>query len=113
LEQAAKLKTGLAELQQQRRTLAGLFAVYIRQHTPKKSADQQMNDHRRVKVWTRWLGAGKDPHRITRRDWEDFIEARIAGAIAADGQPVAAEKRRTVRARTVEVDLAWLKAVLN
>src|SRR5262245_51577061 len=112
LEQAAKLRDGLAEVQQPRVTLARLFAAYRSHESPNKSPRQQDQDTRKAKLWTRWLGAQKDPHRITRREWEEFITVRSSGAIDSYGEAVAPEKRRPVRARAVEVDLVWLRAVL-
>jgi len=41
------------------------------------------------------------------------LEARATGAIDAYGEPVIEGKRRPVRARAVEVDAKWLKAVVT
>jgi len=48
-----------------------------------------------------------------RREWEGFITARGTGAIDGNGNAVPAKDRRPVGTRVVEIDLVWLKAVLN
>ncbi len=68
LEQAAKLLEGRAELVEG--TIARLFAAYQTHRTPHKSAGEQSEDVRRITMWTRMLGARKDPHLITRGEWE-------------------------------------------
>lgn len=112
-EQAAKLRQGLADVQAGRITLARLFTRYQQHRTPRKSAGQQLEDTRRIEVWTRVLGAGKDPHRITLGEWEAFIDARRSGAIDSRAAPVPEDTRRPVRTRAVEADLKWLRWVLN
>jgi integrase len=113
LEQAAKLRQGLAEVREARMTVARLFAAYEAYRTPRKVPSEQVEDRRRIALWTRVLGATKDPHRITRQEWEDFLEARAMGAIDSEGKPVPADQPRPVRARTVERDCLWLKWVCN
>ncbi len=116
-EQVAKLKEGRAELVEG--TLARLFAAYKTHRTPHKSAGEQGEDERRMKMWTRVLGARKDPHLITRGEWERFIEMRRAGAIDALGnrmpEPVTADAphRQPVRDGTVRSDCLWLRQVLG
>lgn len=112
-EQAAKLRQGLAEVQSARVTVARLFAAYAAYRTPQKVPSEQAVDKRRTELWTRVLGAQRDPHRITLQDWEEFIAARSTGAIDSYGNPVPPEKRRPVRARSVEGDCLWLKWVCN
>ncbi len=113
LEQAAKLRVGRSELATGKVSLARLFAEYMTQHSPRKTAGEQKQDARRVKLWTRFLGSPKDPHGITLAEWQRFIDLRASGAMAPDGTPVPAEKRRPVRARAVEADLKWLRWALN
>ena len=113
LEQAALLREGLSEVQQPKVALARLIGTYRVHESPKKSPGQQAQDKRRAALWTRVLGSQKDPHRITRREWEEFIAARSIGAIDARGRLTPPERRRPVRARAIEVDLVWLRAVLN
>lgn len=112
-EQAAKLERGTCELLAGKVTLARLLALYRVHHTPRKTPKQQGEDDRRIELWTRVLGAGRDPHRITRRDLEEFSAARSAGAIDGRGRPVDQEKRKSVRARPVEADINWLRWVCN
>ena len=94
-------------------TLARLFALYRSHRTPRKVRSEQGADDRRIELWTRFLGAGKDPHRITLAEWEAFQDARSSGAIGARGRSVPEGRRRPVRTRAVEADLKWLKWVLN
>jgi integrase-like protein len=111
LEQAAKLLEGRAELVEG--TLARLFAMYQVHRTPHKSAGEQSEDARRTVLWTRGLGARKDPHKITRGEWERFIDARRSGAINRAGEPVPEVERRPVRDGTVRADCLWLRQVLG
>ena len=94
-------------------TLIGLFGLYRTHRTPRKTLGVQKSDERLIEMWTRFLGAGKDPHSITLGEWEAFIDARRSGAIDARGKSLRDGKLRPVRARTVEIDIKWLKAVLN
>jgi hypothetical protein len=113
LEQAKKLREGLADLTAGRTTLARVFGAYLAHRSPKKTAGQEAQDRRRVKLWTAALGGQRDPHLIPRALWESVLEARAIGAVDAYGEPVPEGKRRPVRARAVEVDAKWLKAVLT
>ncbi len=113
LAQAAKLREGQAEIATGKTTLARLFTLYQTHRTPRKSRGEQIEDARRVEMWTRHLGARKDPHKVTLGEWEGFIEARRSGAMDAHGEPASLEKQRPVRARTVERDCEWLGWVLN
>jgi len=113
LDQAAKLRKGLAEIQDPRLTLAKLFASYAAHVSPSKKPRTQMADARKIELWNRFLGAGKDPSKITRQEWNAFIAARSSGAIGGRGSPVPADKRRVVGDRAVEIDLVFLRAVLN
>jgi integrase len=113
VKEAAKLQEGTAELQQARLTLARLFALYLTHHSPKKTAEQQDDDRRQVELWTRILGANRDPHLIRNAHLEDFERRRRSGEIDSRGLPVPIEKRRAVRARTVEHDVKWLRWCCN
>jgi integrase len=64
-------------------------------------------------MWTRVLGGAKDPSKVTRREWDAFVAARSSGAIDGRGNAVSLERRRAVRDRVVEIDLVFLRAVLN
>ena len=112
LEQAAKLREGLAEIQDRRLTLAKLFASYAAHATPAKKPRTQGADARKIELWTRFLGACKEPSNITP-EWESFIAARTSGSIEGRGNPVPDDRRRQVGARVVEIDLVFLRAVLN
>lgn len=112
-EQVAKLKEG-QPLDHIPGTLARLFAKYDAHRTPHKSEGEQSEDRRRVKMWNRVLGAGKDPHLVTRGEWEQFIRDRKSGAINQLGKPVKQpEDRRPVRDGTVRSDCLWLRQVFG
>lgn len=111
--QAAKLEQGTCGLMIGRVTLARVLAAYRTHHSPTKTPKQQLEDERRVELWTRVLGADRDPHKITRQDLQEFSAARLAGAIDGRGNPVEADKRRLLRARPVEADIDWLRWLCN
>ena len=113
LAQAAKLREGQAEIVAGKTSLGRLFALYQTHRTPRKTQGEQLDDARRIDMWTRVLGARKDPHKIMLAEWEAFIDARQSGSIDSRGMPVAEGKRRSVGARRVEADLKWLRWVLN
>jgi hypothetical protein len=111
-EQHARLRAGRDDLRQGRVTLAHLFALYERHRTPRKSAGEQVEDARRIELWTRVLGADKDPHKISLAEWESFIARRESGAIDPRGHPVpeAAERRQV---RSASGDCKWLRLALG
>lgn len=133
----AKLVGGEKGLRAGRITLARLFTLYERHRTPQKGEHEQGQDERRIELFTRFLGARKDPQKITRAEWERFVERRSSGAIDARGNPVPEtapcpacggedpagcdrcegtgeiDPRRPIGPRTVGADLVFLNAVLN
>jgi len=56
LEQAKKLREGLADLTAGRASLARVFGAYLAHRSPKKAPGQQAQDKRRAKLWTAALG---------------------------------------------------------
>lgn len=111
----AKLVKGEKALQGGSLTLSRLFTLYRKHRSPQKSKGEQKGDARRAKLWTRVLGSEKDPHEISRAEWEGFIEARSAGEIDARGRRKGHPEYngQPVGPRTVERDLRFLLAVLN
>jgi integrase len=93
-------------------TLAEVLSLYETHRSPRKAESEQKSDARRAKMWVRVLG-NIDPHSVTLSQWEAFIDARSSGAINAKGLAVKKEKRKAVRARTVEYDCVWLSLVFN
>jgi integrase len=94
-------------------TLARVLAAYRTHHSPNKTPRQQLEDDRRIELWTRVLGAERDPHRISRQDLQEFSVARLAGTIDGRGNLVGPKMRRALRARPVEADINWLRWVCN
>lgn len=113
LEQAAKLMKGETDLHKGKVTLAQVFTLYQKYRTPRKKPKEQRGDSRRIDLWTRVLGGGKDPDKVSLREWERFIDQRASGAIDARGNPVPEAKREPLRARAVEADCNWLRWVFN
>jgi hypothetical protein len=112
IEEAAKLQKGDATIADVKLKLSIVFGLYEQHRTPKKSQAHQEEDRRRMELFTRFLG-NIDPHKLTLQQWEAFLAARSSGAIDPRGNAVPEAKRRMRRARAVEIDLRWLKAVLN
>ena len=113
LDQAAKLRQGYNELTEGKVKLSRVLGLYLAYRTPRKSESEQDADARRAKLWTRVLGASKDPHLISLAEWERFIDQRTSGAIDGLGVPIEEKKRKTVRPRTVQHDCQWLRWALN
>ena len=111
LEQAAKLAQGHDDLSAGRITLSQLFAAYLRHRTHRKSPQHQKEDHRRAELFTRILGGWKDPHKVSLGEWHSFTDRRSRGEIDGRGNYVPEGQRQPVRARPVEADLKWLRAV--
>jgi len=102
----------------QRLTLANLLGAYLATVTPHKSPDSQQMDRRACTLWTRFLGAGKDPHRIMAEELEGFRDQRVSGAIDGYGRVVpkvqqkpSDPRRRPVRLRTAQDDAEFLNGV--
>lgn len=112
-EQHAKLVKGESAMRSGRLALRRLFALYEKHRTPQKSETEQESDARRIEAFTNFLGSEKDPHEISRAEWDRYIELRGSGAIDSRGNPVPEENRRKVRPRTVAADLIFLEAALN
>lgn len=110
---AVKRQEGHAVPIQERVTFDRLIRLYMRFRSPQKTREAQLEDDRRAMLFKRVIGPSKDPRAISLAEWESFIRLRRSGAISSRGKPVAAEDRKPVGERTIEADLAWLKAVLN
>jgi len=113
LEQSAKLMKGVADLKDGKLTLGQVFTLYGRHRTPRKCESEQQADGRRADMWTRFLGASRDPNTISLERWEVFIDRRRSGEIDARANCVAENERRPVRDRCVGADLVWLNLVFS
>jgi len=110
---AERLRKGKQDILNERLTLERLFRVYRRHRTPRKEEPSQKNDFRATTMWTRVLGARRDPHTISDGLLEGFVDMRLSGELDPRGNTVPADNRRPVSIRTVEADLRWLHAVLR
>lgn len=113
LEQAAKLMKGEKDLHKGTITLGQIFSLYRKHRTPRKTRGERKEDDRRIELWTRVLGAEKDPHRVTMGEWEEFQDCRLSGALSPRGNVVPKPKREPVRPRSVEKDCLWLRWVFG
>ena len=86
-EQVAKLMAGDEALRDPTPTAEKIFGAYLAHKTPEKSPSEQQADHRRARMWVRFLGRGFDLSKLTLQKWNLFIKARKSGAIDAEGQP--------------------------
>jgi len=53
LKEASRVREGASDLQQGKVTLGQVFALYHRFRTPRKSRGEQVEDSRRIDMWTR------------------------------------------------------------
>lgn len=112
-ELALKRQLGDAAPLPERITLSRLLRLYMRHRSPLKGREAQGEDRRREKLFSRFLGATRDPRAISLAEWERFIALRRTGAINGRGEEVRQADRKSVGDRTIEADLIWLRAVLN
>lgn len=112
-EQLAKLQQHEQVMLDRVPTLGLVLGLYLRHQTPKKCEAEQKADARRAELWKRFLGSKKDLRRITRHEWDSFIELRISGAIDSRGKGTKRGARRPVRSGTVGSDLIFLRTVLH
>jgi integrase len=90
-------------------TLRTLFDIYLREVTPGKGESKRLHDHRCAEMFVAFLGAGRKPSTLNRRDWDRFVKERRSGVIAPSG----VRKTREVGSRIIAYDLKWLLSVLN
>lgn len=112
-EQLAKLQQHEQIMLDRVPTLGLVLGLYLRHQTPKKCEAEQKADSRRAELWKRFLGSKKDLRRITRHEWDSFIDLRASGAIDSRGNEMKQEERRPVRSGTVGSDLIFLRTVLH
>lgn len=86
-------------------TLGELFEMYLEEVTPTKGERTQKRDKVAFRMFEDFLGSDRDPMRLSKRDWDRFIQQRREGKVGPSGEPVSD--------RTVEYDLRKLLAVFN
>jgi integrase len=119
-EQYAKLIRG--EVAAGRITLGRLLALYDQHEVSRRRSGVQVTNRRQAELFVRFLGADRDPLKITRADWTRLTEERREGRICPHGarephkqpwQSCPGPKGTPVRDRTIEADLRYLSTVLR
>jgi len=89
-------------------TLAVLFDNYLREVTPTKSASKQAHDRRTAALVLEMLGPARRAAELTHREAARFVAERRRRGDRRTG----ARRGQPLRARALQYDVAWLKAVL-
>ena len=90
-------------------TLAELFDNYLREVTPTKGTSKQAHDRRTALLILDILGPARRAGELTHRDAARFIaERRRRG-----DRRLGAQRGQPLRARALQYDIAWFKAVLG
>ncbi len=89
-------------------TLAELFDNYLREVTPTKGASKQAHDRRTAVLVLDILGPARRAGELTHRDAARFVAERRRRGDCRSG----ARRGQPLRARALQYDVAWLKAVL-
>lgn len=90
-------------------TLRTLFDIYEGEVTPEKGPSKQRHDHRAAQRFRELFGPNRKASTLNRRDWDCFIRWRRRSGDERPGRV----NGRPVRARVIEYDLKFLRAVLN
>lgn len=90
-------------------TLRALFDIYLAEVTPTKGKETQSHDQRALELFLRCAGPGRNPEKLSRRDWARFIQGRRSGKL----RPPKSRFAAGVRDRVIESDLKTVLAVLN
>ena len=86
-------------------TLERLFEIYGEEVVPAKHRRTRHQNRTAMRMFLDFLGRGRRPETLSRRDWDRFIRERRAGRVGPSGKPVSR--------RTVAFDLRLLLAILN
>jgi integrase len=89
-------------------TLAALFDNYLREVTPTKGASKQAHDRRTASLVLDILGPARRAEEVTHRDAARFVAERRRRGDCRSGT----RRGQPLRARALQYDVAWLKAVL-
>jgi integrase len=89
-------------------TLAELFDNYLREVTPTKGASKQAHDRRTAALVLDILGPARRTGELTHRDAARFVAERRRRGDRRSG----ARRGQPLRARALQYDVAWFKAVL-
>jgi len=89
-------------------TLARLFDNYLREVTPTKGASKQAHDRRTAALVLEILGPTRRAAELTHREAARFVAERRRRGDRRTG----ARRGQPLRARALQYDVAWLKAVL-
>lgn len=110
-ELAIRLRKGVKEIGGREPTVERIFSLYGKHRTPDKGHYSRSADERHAEMWSRVLGQTFDLSKLSRRQWDSFLRDRRTGVIDARGTAVPLDHRRSVGARALEKDCAWLRAV--
>jgi integrase len=89
-------------------TLAELFDNYLREVTPSKGSSKQAHDRRTAALVLDILGPARRADELTHRDAARFVAERRRRGDGRSG----AQRGQPLRARALQYDVSWLKAVL-
>jgi hypothetical protein len=106
---AGRLLTGKEATAAGKVTVADLFARYEAEVSTHKKGAQPKEDARRIELWTRVLGADRDPETITKGQVGRFVRLRREGKIRLAGRQLRANPTKS----TIGADIIFLESVLN
>lgn len=89
-------------------TLGELFEFYHRERTPLKSRSAQDHDRRASALFLRCWGQTRLVTSLRPIDWDHYVNVRGSGALAPAGR-----SSGPVRARVLEQDMAFIRAVIG
>lgn len=111
---AGRLRNRKKRLREEQLLLWEVFDYYLVERTPQHGAEAvRARDRRRAEMWKSYLGPKKNPMMITRQEWEEFRDRRLAGALDARGREVPEGERTSRAPSTVRHELHWLRSVLR
>ena len=96
---------GKAEAGSDPLTLERLFEIYGEEVVPTKQRRTRHQNRAAMRMFLDFLGRGRRPETLSRRDWDRFIRERRAGRVGPSGKPVSDS--------TIAFDLKILIAILN
>jgi integrase len=113
-ELAAEILASIDSAQRGNATLSEVLSRYEREVSAYKKGAQPAEDHRRVAIWTRFLGGRRAVASIDHPTLERFVRERRAGRIVVMGDDGESLKLKANPSDTaIGADLVFLNAALN